>query len=244
MLYYLALFFITTFLPQAFAIEPVDAKKDVIASIVVIRGKDVSVYSGNKKLKLDVKNIPYQIYSGDEVEVGIDSDCELIMYNKDSLYVSPETLFVLSWYRDELSTLWIRYGALMYRGMQAISVRSNDLSAVTTKGDFIIRYKRKTSESLLFNLGDEINFKYGDVDDTYILGQNKYVKMVAFSGKKAVGAINTKLVPKIYKLFSVSFKPEGKIDDDKNVPGKTSENTKLTPVKEANIDHIKRTIGL
>lgn len=244
MLYYLALFFITSFLPQAFTAQPVDAKKDAIASIVVLRGKDVSVYSGNKKLKLTTKEVPYPIYSGDEVEAGIDSDCELIMYNKDSLYVSPETLFSLSWYRDELSTLWIKYGALMYRGANAIAVKSNDFSAVTSKGDFIIRYKRKTSESLLFNLGEEVKFKQGDIAATYVLGQNKYVKTIAFSGKKVIGAIDTKLVPRVYKLFSTSFKPGGKIDDDKNVPGKASEDAKMNPAEEANIDHVKRAIGL
>ena len=246
MVYSLLLFLAVNFFTPgpAFAAEPADKRNDSIASIVVLRGKEVSVYSGNKKVKLETKDVPFAIYSGDEVEIGMDSDCELIMYNKDSFYAATETLFSLSWYRDELSTVWLRYGALMYRGESAVSVKTNDFSAITTKGNFVINYKRKNLEYTLLNLGREIKFKQGDVEASSPLLPNKYVKAVAFSGKRVVGNIYPNAIPKLYKLFRASFSPEGKMDIDKDVPGKGSEAAKFKSIDEANIDHVKRSIGI
>lgn len=239
MLYSLLLMLNLNVLAPVYAVDaPVDKKVDSIASIVMFRGKDVYIYSGGKKTKVEGANVPFSVHSGDEVEVGPESDCEILMYNKDSIYVSPETLFSLSWYRDEMSTVWIRYGALMYRGSNPVSVKANDLSAMTSGGDFVIRYKRKTSESFLFNFGSEIKFK------TYTLHTNQYVRAVAFSNQDVHGNINPSTIPKIYKSFKATFRPEGEADTDHSIPGANSEAAKFDPIEKANLDHIKRAIGI
>ncbi|MFH1223961.1 MAG: hypothetical protein V1647_06440, partial [Pseudomonadota bacterium] len=228
------IFLIISISYPVFSIEPVDKRKDSVGNIIFLRGKEVSVYTENKKLKLDAKDIPVSVSSGDEIEVGPESDCEIVMYNKDSLYLGPESLLQISWYSNDVSTAWLKYGVIMYRGEVPVAIKANDFSATTTGGDFVFRYKRKTSEFVLLNIGSQIQFKHGDIKASYALDTNKYVKAVAFSGKRTIGSLKQDAVDKLYKLLKTTYKPEGKVENNKNIPGEESDKAKLVPAEEAN----------
>jgi hypothetical protein len=223
-----------------------NAQTGNVASIVMMRGHEVTVYSGGKKLLVDNKQLPVQLSPGDEVQLGLDSDCELVFGNKDSMYAGAETLFSVDVYRNDMNSIWIKYGSLLYRGENAAAIKASDLSVVSKKGDFLIRYKRSAPEAIVLNFGQNILVKQGDDEEPYILKPNNYVKAISFKNKKKTyGMINPEKIQGINDIFRIAYIPNEK----ETLPSQTNSDYDKTgnispSVKKANIDFLKRTIGL
>jgi len=217
-----------------------------VANIVMIRGHEVTVYSGDKKITVDSKQLPLQLSPGDEVQLGLDSDCELVFGNKDSMYAGSETLFSVDWYRNNMNSIWLKYGSLLYRGESSVAVKASDLSVLSKTGDFMIRFKRSTSEAIILNFGQDILVKQGDDEEPYVLKNYRYVKTMSFKNQsKTYGLVNQQKIKGIYDTFRITFTPNEKdagLDQINNNDHKT---TTVSPsTKKANIDFMKRTIGL
>jgi len=222
------------------------AQTGSVANIIMVRGHEVTVYSGGKKTAIDSTQLPIPLLPGDEVQLGLDSDCELVFGNQDSMYAGAETLFSVDWYRNSMNSIWIKYGSLLYRGENPTAIKASDLSVLSKKGDFFIRYKRSSSESIILNFGQDIMVKQGDDESSYVLKTNRYVKTISFKNQsKTYGLVNPQKVQGIYDTFRITFVPNEKdpgLDQPKNNDNKT---TNMPPaIKRANIDFIKRTIGI
>ena len=237
-MFYLILFTIL------FNVDDSYAQQKSVANIVMTRGKDIYVYTAGKKTVVDGQPLPFQLYPGDEVQLGTDSDCELVFANKDTMYAGSETLFSVDWYRDSMNYIWIKYGSLMYRGTQPAALKASDLFVTSKGGDFLIRYKRSTSEATVLNFGPDIDVKQGDDKKSYMLRTNRYIKLVSFSTKdKVTGSINAGKIPFMYETFRIAFSPKERELDTGAF--NSSDRTGVTPsTKNANLDFVKRTIGL
>lgn len=223
-----------------------NAQTGNVANIVMMRGHEVTVYSAGKKITIDSKQLPYHLSAGDEVQLGLDSDCELVFSNNDSMYAGAETLFSVDWYRNNMNSIWIKYGSLLYRGENPTAVKASDLSVLSKKGDFFIRYKRSTSEAIVLNFGQDVLVKQGDDEKPYVLLTDRYVKTISFKNEnKTYGLIDPKKIPIINDTFRITFIPnetDAGLSQSSNNDHKT---TNMPPViKKANIDFLKRTIGL
>ena len=223
-----------------------NAQTGNVASIVMMRGHEVTVYSGGKKILVDSKQLPVLLSPGDEVQLGLDSDCELVFGNQDSMYAGAETLFSVDLYRNEMNSIWIKYGSLLYRGEKAAAIKASDLSVVSKKGDFLIRYKRSSPEAIVLNFGQDIMVKQGDDEAPYILKPNSYVKAISFKNqKKTYGIVNPEKIQGISEIFRIAYIP----NEGEALPSQINSNYDKTrninpSVKKANIDFLKRTIGL
>jgi hypothetical protein len=220
------------------------AQQKSVGNIVMTRGKDVYVYSAGKKTAVEGKPLPFQLYPGDEVQLGMDSDCEVVFANNDTLYAGSETLFSVDWYRNNMNYIWIKYGLLMYRGSTPVVLKASDLFATSKGGDFLTRYKSTTSEITILNFGPDMDVKQGDDEKPYMLKTGRYIKLVSFSTQgKVFGSINTQRVPFIYETFRITFSPKEKELDSGAF--KSTDKTDVTPsARSANLDFMKRTIGL
>ena len=224
-----------------------DTDTKSVASIVMTRGRDVYVYSASKKISLEGKKMPFQLYPGDEVQLGLDSDAELVFSNKDTMYAGAESLFSLDWYKGSMNYIWIKYGSLLYRGENPAAVKASDLSVISKNGDFFIRYKRSLSEAVILNFGSDVMVKQGDDEEPYILKNNFYVKSTSFrNDKKMHGTIDPSKLQNIYDTFRIIYAPNEKDSGADILKNNESEKaSNLPPVlKKANIDFMKRTIGI
>ncbi len=220
------------------------AQQKSIANIVMTRGRDIYVYTAGKKTTVSGTSMPLTLYAGDEVQVGMDSDCELVFANNDTMYAGSESLFSVDSYKNDMNYVWIKYGSLLYRGIKPAAIKASDLFATTKGGDFLITYRTNSSESTILNFGKELEIKQGDEEIPYILSNNRFVKIVSFSfQKKMGGSINPDKVPFIYETFRIAFSPSEKVIDLGSF--NTSERDKAMDYnKKANLDFVKRTIGL
>ena len=223
-----------------------NAQAGNVANIVMIRGHEVTLYSSGKKIPLDSKQLPVLLSPGDEVQLGLDSDCEVVFNNKDSMYAGAETLFSVDWYRGTMNSIWIKYGTLLYRGENPTAVRASDLSLESKKGDFLIKYKRSTSEAIILNFGNDILVKQGDDEIPYVLKTNRYVKATSFKNTiKTYGLVNQQKIQGIYDTFRIVFIPNEKDTGlGQTVNNDNKAGNKPPDIKRANIDWLKRTIGL
>ena len=227
-----------------FNADNVCAQQKSVANIIMTRGKDVYVYSAGKKITVDGQPLPFSVYSGDEVQLGTDSDCELVFANNDTMYAGAETLFSVDLYKGGMNYIWIKYGSLMYRGTLSVALKASDLFATSKGGDFLVRYKSTTSEATILNFGADIDVKQEDDDRPYVLRTNRYIKLVSFSAQnRLTGSINPEKIPFIYETFRIAFSPKEK-ELDTGAFNSSDRTGVMASAKNANLDFVKRTIGL
>jgi len=223
------------------SIDPSYAQKD-IANIVMIRGHEAYIYSGGKKVPVDSKKLPIQLHLGDEIQLGPDTDCELVFNNNDTMYAGAESLFSVDAYKDNMNYVWLKYGVLLYRGRASAIVRATDLFVTSNNGDFIVRYKRSNLEATVLNVGPDIIVKQGETAKPYMLRNNRFIKLTSFKKDgKVYGSIDKQKMPLIYETFRLTFTPNEKEGD--NLSAGTTKDIIPTAVDGANLDYIKRTIG-
>ena len=215
-----------------------------IGNIIAFRGDDVSIYSGGRKTSLEEKKMPYALYAGDEIGTSPLSDCEMLLNTSETVYLSSDTLISMDTLSKGTTKMYVKYGMMMFRGSNPIQLQTRDFSGETLGGDFILKYKRSSFETTVYNFGSKIKVKR-DIDDAYmILQSKKYIRLSSFKGGIKGGAIKEESIPVIYNTFRISFKPEGSTAIQNSIPGATDEIRPLPYTKAANLDTIKRVIGL
>ncbi|MCX6112026.1 MAG: hypothetical protein NTY22_01900 [Proteobacteria bacterium] len=215
-----------------------------IGSIIVFRGDDVNIYSGGRKTKLEEGKMPYSLYASDEVGTSASSDCEILLGTSETIYISPDSLINLDVFGKDSTKIYLKYGIIMFKGHNPIQLQARDFSGNTTGGDFLMKYKRSTFETTVFNFGSNIKVKR-DMDEDYVYLQNKsYARLSSFKKGKRSGIIKEESIPAIYNMFKISFKPEGNTAIQNNVPGINNETKSIPYTEAANLDTIKRVIGL
>jgi len=228
---------------QGLAEEDVNRSQS-IGNIIAFRGDDVSIYSGGRKTSLEEKKMPYPIYAGDEIGTSLGSDCEILLNTNETAYLSSETLMRMDTLSKGSTKMYLKYGLIMFRGNNPIQLQTRDFSGETIGGDFIIKYKRSTFETTVYNFGSDIRVKR-DIDDGYMVLQNKrYIRLSSFKDGVRNGIIKEESIPNIYNTFRISFKPEGNTALQGSAPGAKDELRPLPYTKAANMDTIKRIIGL
>jgi hypothetical protein len=213
-----------------------------VANIVMSRGKDVYVYSAGKKITIEAKTLPFQLSPGDEVQLGLDSDCELVFSNSDTMYAGSESLFSVDFYKNNMNYIWVKYGSLLYRGTSAAVLKASDLFVTSKSGDFFVRYKRSGAEATILNFGTEMSVKQGDDPESYPLMTNRFIRLVSFKNEKTYGSINPAKIQVIYDTFRIIFSPTEV--DGTNITNKDKMTSTPQAINKANIDFIRRTIGL
>jgi len=54
-------------------------QENTVATVTILSGSPINIYSGGEKKPINEKNVPYVIYSGDEVQTTNASHCELLL---------------------------------------------------------------------------------------------------------------------------------------------------------------------
>ena len=215
-----------------------------IGSIIAFRGDDVSIYSGGRKTSLEEKKMPYSIYAGDEIGTSPISDCEILLNANETVYVSADSLMSIDTLSKGTTKMYLKYGLMMFRGSSPMQLQTRDFYGETAGGDFIVKYKRSTFETTVYNFGSKMKVKR-DIDEDFIGLQNKkYIKLSSFKGGLKGGTIKEESITLIYNTFRISFKPEGSTAIQNGIPGATDEIRPLPYTKAANMDTVKRVIGL
>ncbi|MEI6092094.1 MAG: hypothetical protein WCQ47_00245 [bacterium] len=220
-------------------------RRKPIGSVIVFRGDDVSVYGGGKKNDLNEKKMPYALYPGDEIGTGLSSDCEILLNTDDTIYVSADSLIGLDFSGANSTKLFLRYGIIMFKGNSPMELISKDFSGYSIGGDFIFKYKRSSFETIVYNLGKDMRVKR-DMDKNYVvLNNNNFSRLSSFKNGRDFGIIKKGSIPIMYKTFRISFRPGGKTSDSEEVPSSSASEIRPLPyTSSANLDTIKRAIGL
>lgn len=215
-----------------------------IGSITIIRGGNVFLYSAGEKKTVSEKDIPYQFRSGDEVQTSTDSHCQVILDSGSNIYVGPETLTSIDRKGGQLESIFLKYGLVMFRGLNPVDFRVSDVYIKTISGDFISRYKKTNFELTFLNLGQEAYIKQTNDLITLKLPTGKYIKAISFKDQKYIGMIIPGSISGLYEKFKVQFKPTGAFALDDYSPVQAKESKEDTQIKAVNVDQIRRATGL
>ncbi len=213
-----------------------------IGSITILRGDSVFVYSAGEKKTVSEKEIPYIIYSGDEVNTTSGSHCEVVLYSGSTIYVGPETLMSIEKKGEEIGSMFLKYGLVMFRGVNPVDFRVSDIHTRTVSGDFIARYKKIIFELTFLNFGEAVYVKQTDDKTPSKVLRGGYIDAVSFKNQKRFGLILPSAIPGLYEKFKVPFKPEGPSFDVFS-PAQTKELKKENDAKVIDVDKIKRVTG-
>jgi len=213
-----------------------------IGAVTILRGDPIFVYSAGEKKAVSDKDIPYVVYSGDEVQTTSGSHCEIVLYSGSTIYAGPETLMSISKKGSELESVFLKYGLVMFRGVNPVDFRVSDVYIKTISGDFIARYKQTVFELTFLNLGGDVYVKQTNDKVPSKILNGRYINVTSFQNQKRSGLILPNSIPVLYEKFKVPFKPEGPSFDAFS-PAQTTELKKETQAKPIDVDKIKRVTG-
>ena len=240
--YFLILIYM--FLPFSVDAQTRGEQENTVATVTILSGSPINVYSGGEKKPINDKNVPYVIYSGDEVQTTNVSHCELLLNSGSTIYIGPETLVSVNKKAKQYESIFLKYGFMMFKGEKPVDLRAGDIYVNTISGDFLARYAKTNFELTLLNFGSELYVKQSSDQIPLRLPKNRYIKAISFKDEKTWGDITISSIPKLYEKFKVQFKPEGSSSYDSFSPKTSSETKKDTDLKSGNVDKIKRTTGL
>jgi hypothetical protein len=241
---YLMVLFCSIFCSGVNSQEPTAVVQTKVGTLTLLSGSAAYVYSAGEKKLVSEKQVPYTIYSGDEVQAPVDSNCEIILVSGSTIYVAPETLVSLDKKGGDVESVFLKYGIVMFRGVKPVDLKASDIYVRTISGDFLARYKKVDFELTLLNFGQDLFIKQTNDKLPLKVAGGKYVKALSFKDQKYWGNIIPGSIGGLYERFKVPFRPEGSSSHDDFSPTKAKESTEDTVYKAADVDKVKRTTGI